>query len=110
MIQHLRITVTGTDQQEVPDQRLARLRSRKAEVEQEFDQRRATARFEPSPEDDANVEVLEHSSDLDAASKDKTAPTKSEFDAGEADQDDYTSRLLEAKKKARGSRPSPERE
>jgi hypothetical protein len=109
-IQNLRDALMGRERQNPPDQRLVRLRSRKAQVEKELDERRAAVRFEPSPESVAEVELLE---DPLAAGQSPTAkPVRAtdESKPGVADEDDYTSRLLQAKKKALANQRRPDKE
>ena len=90
----------GWEREETPsDDRLARLRSRKAEVGQQMDERRAAARFEPDMAQQAD-------SDLDAAmgrapdAPPTPRPTAQPSVTPEQEQEGYTSRLLKAKKKA----------
>jgi hypothetical protein len=76
-----------------------RLRSRKEEVSQQLEERRAATRFEPQPDDP--VEVADLSEQLDLAKPTKAAeparPTATLTPQG--DQETYTDRLLKAKKK-----------
>lgn len=84
------------------DQRIERLRSRKAAISEEIDQRRAATRFEPQP--DAELGTPE----ADAVLRDATGPSPQTPQppsapptaAPDEQQASYTSRLLEAKKKA----------
>jgi uncharacterized membrane protein/Mg-chelatase subunit ChlD len=82
---------------------MSRLRSRKAEVDQSIESRRAATRFEP----DAAAPVDANA--LDAAeAKPTTAPTapaQPTKPVAETEEDDYTSRLLKAKKKVWKDRP-----
>lgn len=84
--------------EQLPDERLQRLRSRKAEVGEQLDQRRAAARFElqtdeaagdSRPLDDALADSRGQPSQPAAPQPPEAASEKS-----------YTERLLEAKKKA----------
>jgi hypothetical protein len=81
----------------VPSETMARLRGRKAEVSGHIEQRRAAARFEPSPD------AVAEAGSPDAL--EPPPPSRKKQSAGdmapEADQDEdtYTSRLLKAKKK-----------
>lgn len=78
-----------------------RLRSRKAEISGHLEQRRATARFEPQQESDVSLEDIQRDM-TDASSPQKPAePTKGMIaeQEQEQEQEDYTSRLLKAKKK-----------
>jgi len=82
----------------VKDERLARLRSRKAEVAGQIDERRAAARFEPQPDADVSTDVL---TDDAAAKRPTTKKTAQPQVAPETEQEEesYTERLLKAKKK-----------
>jgi hypothetical protein len=89
------------EQAAAPDERLQRLRSRKAAIAEQLDERRAAARFEPQPDREAAAQPLE---DVVQA---MTAPAAGPAPRAEAtppqpaeDKESYTSRLLEAKKKA----------
>jgi uncharacterized membrane protein len=97
--------VRGRQQEEVRDERLERLRNRKAAVSGQIDERRAAARFEPVPEGFSEPrdyeEVLSDASG-GSASPDAprtTAPSPSQ--TPQTEQDTYTERLLAAKKKAK---------
>jgi len=89
-----------------PEQTIERLRSRKAAIAQEIDQRRAAARFEPTP--DAPVPgTLEPDMSAATTQPDKRSepkPDQAKPAEGEKADDEYTRRLLEAKKKFRGQR------
>jgi hypothetical protein len=89
--------VLRREHQEAAPETMKRLRSRKAEVDQSLDSRRAAARFEP----DATIPIDPNA--LQAAEAKSTAPRtlpiSSPAAAPEAEQkDSYTSRLLKAKK------------
>ena len=91
----------GRDTDQTKDDRMERLRTRKREIEGQIDERRAATRFEPEPDADINVEVL----DAEAAGDDSAkAPRKSDkpgMTPAEKEEETYTSRLLKAKKEAR---------
>jgi len=77
---------------------IERLRSRKAEVSDELEQRRAGARFEPAPDAPVDIEVLEEPGREPSPTGPKPAapsitPEKTEEEVS------YTERLLRAKKK-----------
>jgi hypothetical protein len=83
----------------VPSTTMARLQSRKAEVSGQIQQRRAAARFEPTLA--ADQQPLD-----DAATGDSAPPQPPKTEPGmaaevEAEEDTYTGRLLEVKRKAR---------
>ncbi len=81
---------------EKPAEAIVRLRSRKAEVRDRFEQLRAAARFEPSAERRDELPTLEELAAPDEAPPAPRAPAMTE----EAPQEEsYTQRLLRAKKK-----------
>ncbi len=100
--------VLGRPQEEVRDERLERLRNRKAAVSTQLDERRAAARFEPvvdelsaAPRDYEQV-IRDAAGGGSAAAAQRpveTTPTQTP----QTEQDTYTERLLAAKKKAKGN-------
>ncbi|MFV1964231.1 MAG: VWA domain-containing protein [Pirellulaceae bacterium] len=102
-LQRVRTTLfRQTHPPEVED-RLEGLRSRKAAIGEQIDERRAAARFEPTadpavPEGDPRDVLGEATEQLGAARRKKTAdpPLRPE----ESDEVSYTERLLKAKKQA----------
>ena len=97
-----------------PVEMLQHLRSRKAAITQQIDQRRAATRFEPTPDapapDISSATAGSPANTPDAAKP----PTPSKPGVGPQDQpkedDDYTARLLRAKKEARKDRKEEGRE
>lgn len=94
--------------------RLERLRSRKAEIGGNIDERRAATRFEPQPESTSDstiapaasvAEILKPQAGGTAART--PPPASSQLAPAEAEQDTYTSRLLKAKQQARKDQTSP---
>ncbi|MCA9169176.1 MAG: VWA domain-containing protein [Planctomycetales bacterium] len=90
------------------DERMERLRRRKRQIEGALDDRRAATRFEPSPDADVNLDVLDEG-------KSTTKPNVSAADGPrqvapeKTEEEDYTSRLLRAKRQARkGQNPDQE--
>ena len=86
-----------------PDQRLERLRSRKAEIGQQIDQRRAAAGFEGTLSETehpasaaGSTEAHKWQAAKQPGSTEKTAPGGEATD--KSAEDEYTARLLEAKK------------
>ena len=81
-----------------PEQELARLRSRKAEISEQLEDRRAAVRFEVDPEREVDVDVL------NAPSQSPTDPARPRIEEpSETEKEDeggFTSRLLQAKKDA----------
>jgi uncharacterized membrane protein/Mg-chelatase subunit ChlD len=79
-----------------------RLRSQKAAVTGQLEQKRASLRFEPEPEAKGDLASLEENGAL-STSPSTTDKPKSSL-AAEREEDSYTERLLKAKKKAQGPR------
>ncbi len=79
---------------------ISRLKSRKAEIEQEIESKRASTKFEPDPE--TKVSGKDQLNEILASEMAKTpaAPPKIKKEAEDNPQEKYTSRLLAAKKKA----------
>jgi hypothetical protein len=77
-----------------------RLRSRKAEVAESLDQRRAAARFEPAP-DAPPPETLGEQAGLPTAppAPPKPKPATGPMAPDQKEEESYTNRLLKAKKK-----------
>ena len=98
--------VRGRQQDAAPDERLARLRNRKAAISSQIDERRAAARFEPQP--DGFSEPRDYEQVMQDASAGGPAPDQprpqapSQSSGPQSEQDTYTERLLAAKKKAKG--------
>jgi len=91
----------------VEDQeRMQRLRSKKAAIAEEIDDRRAAARFEPVPDDAAETtspdldEVIADNSAASGGAPGRLAPSKETMAPEGPAEESYTARLLKAKKKA----------
>ena len=98
--------VRGRQLEVVRDERLERLRNRKAAISSQIDERRAAARFEPqAPEGFSEPrdyeQVLSDASGGPAAAPPRPEPASQES-LPQTEQDTYTERLLAAKKKAKG--------
>jgi hypothetical protein len=98
--------VLGRQPEAAPDERLARLRNRKAAISSQIDERRAATRFEPvvdeiatQPRDYEQV-ISDASGGADTAAPRPTPQPQSQ--TPQTEQDTYTERLLAAKKKAKG--------
>ena len=96
----------GHGHEEVRDERLERLRNRKAAVTSQIDERRAAARFEPTPDAEGFTEPRDYEDVLADASAgaDRAPPrpqSQPQSQTPQAEQDTYTERLLAAKKKAK---------
>lgn len=97
--------VLGKETQRTPES-LSRLQSRKAEIEKEIESRRATVRFEPEANDDVDADRrsgADRLKDVLAEEIEKTPaplppPSNQKLSADE--DNSYTSRLLDAKRKA----------
>jgi len=100
----LRNRVLGRKQEEVEDTRIERLRSRKAAIANQIDERRAASRFEEqySPSPDAPQRNLSEVLDDAAAGGGTREPQRpiSQQQGPAQEQDSYTERLLAAKKRA----------
>ena len=90
----------------VPDVVMDRLRTRKAEVGDQLEQRRAATRFEPTPDAPAAAPSIEEQLPAPKPSESKPPP---KTDLGpEKEAESYTSRLLKAKKKVWDERKKDE--
>lgn len=96
----------GIQQAEVADERMSRLRNRKAAISSQLDERRAAARFEPVVDEAAGPPRDAEQILSDAAAGPSTAappppssPGKSQ--SPKTEDETYTERLLAAKKKAK---------
>jgi uncharacterized membrane protein/Mg-chelatase subunit ChlD len=93
----------GVDEPAPADERLERLRSRKAAVENQLEARRAATRFEPQPESADSSrsvsDVLQSAAGAGEPSPPSASPPPTS--APQTEQETYTERLLAAKKKAR---------
>ena len=56
----------------VPDQRMERLRSRKAAISQSIDERKASTRFEPEPDQPVDTSILDEQATTDPRSTPRT--------------------------------------
>lgn len=96
----------GIQQAEVADERLARLRNRKAAVSNQLDERRAAARFEPVMDESSgetrNAEqiIADATGGSSQTPPPPTSPQKSQ--SPQTEEETYTERLLKAKKRAQG--------
>jgi len=95
------------EREEVEDERMERLRSRKAVIAGQIDERRASARFEPQADADLPPKELDDVLEEATAATESRAPTPAPEQASLETEEDqsYTSRLLEAKKKAWKEKP-----
>jgi len=84
--------------EEVKDERLQRLRSLKAEVGTQIDERRAATRFEPQPDEMPPDETLEAAMTAPDHREPKR-PTDQPTAGPQPEEESYTERLLKAKQK-----------
>ncbi|MEX0818328.1 MAG: glutamine amidotransferase, partial [Pirellulaceae bacterium] len=100
----LRLHLLGREETEHHEERLERLRSRKAAIVGEIDERRAATRFEPTMSETGDTEVTLDQVMQDVAGgttpSDRPAQPTSQLSPADAEEESYTSRLLKAKKKA----------
>jgi hypothetical protein len=82
-----------------PDERMNRLRSRKAAVTETIDQRRAQTRFEPEPDQEIDTSILDEGAT--AAPTDVRRDVKTtDMGPGAKEEDDFATRLMKAKQQA----------
>ena len=100
-VDFVRTKILRREESKAPDERLARLRSRKAEVSGALDERRAAARFELSPEEEATATTdaldMDKGPTRDSAQRSVGKQTMTPVE----EEDSYTSRLLKAKEQAK---------
>lgn len=99
MAGRLRDRLLGRQPQAPAPEYISRLRSRKAEVSEQLEQRRAAARFEPSADQPADVAALEEQIAAPTAPPSRTSGASISPEAQE--EESYTSRLLKVKKDVR---------
>jgi uncharacterized membrane protein/Mg-chelatase subunit ChlD len=88
----------------VPEQRMERLKSLKARVEGQIDERRAAVRFEPEADASGASQALEDAMREATARPEGPRATPGAASSAE-EQETYTDRLLKAKKRAQQQRP-----
>jgi hypothetical protein len=101
----LRARILGRKEVEQSEERLEVLRTRKAAIAEQIDDRRAATRFEPVPDSlpragDAS-QILEQASAGMAATPTPTPRPASQLTPNQPEAESYTSRLLKAKQQAR---------
>jgi hypothetical protein len=102
----MRAKVFGAEDDGQTEERLDRLRSRKAAIAGEIDERRAATRFEPEmPQDGAAAsadpdEVLRDAGAGGSAPSPAAQRSTSQLSPEAQEEESYTSRLLKAKQKA----------
>jgi uncharacterized membrane protein/Mg-chelatase subunit ChlD len=97
--------VLRRERHEAAPEMMSRLRSRKAEVDQSIESRRAATRFDPDAATPVDPNAIQ-AAEAKATTPSPTAPTApSTKPAEEQEGEDYTSRLLKAKKQVWQDRP-----
>ena len=91
------------ERHEAAPETMSRLRSRKAEVDQSIESRRAATRFEPDAAIAVDPNAIEAAEAKPTTTPTPTAPTTKPTEEPEGE--DYTSRLLKAKKQVWKDRP-----
>lgn len=86
-------------QEAQPDERMARLKSRKAEATATHEDRRAAARFEPQADEDVDTSVLDEGAVV-APPVQREAAGSQPMTPAQPEEETYTERLLKAKQKA----------
>jgi uncharacterized membrane protein len=102
----LAATLLRRELEPVVDERMQRLRQRKRQVEGTLDERRAATRFEPSPDETVDTRILDSDAAARQAARQK-APDNKPLEPGKAEAEDYTSRLLRAKREAWKDKDKP---
>jgi uncharacterized membrane protein/Mg-chelatase subunit ChlD len=90
--------VLRRERQAAPVETISRLRSRKAEVDQALESRRAAARFEPDPNVPVDAAPIEATEAKTQAAGRAEQPSPQQLGADQPAEDSYTTRLLKAKK------------
>jgi len=93
----IRDRVLGREAAPVENEYMDRLRSRKAAVSQSLEQRRAAARFEPTADEPVDADKVLN--ELPPVVEPKPSKPTEKLAADKNEEEDYTSRLLKAKKK-----------
>ena len=92
------VVVLRRERQEATPETMSRLRSRKAEVEQSIESRRAATRFEPEADDEIDPNAIEATQAGPAKPGLKEPTAQKPLGEQEKEADSYTERLLKAKK------------
>ncbi|REJ66436.1 MAG: VWA domain-containing protein [Planctomycetota bacterium] len=77
---------------------MARLRSRKAEVTDHIEQRKSTTRFEPAADEPVDLDTLSATETSTPRAEPQSPEKRSLTPEEQSEEEDYTSRLLKAKK------------
>ena len=85
----------------VVDERMERLRRRKQQVDGALDDRRASTRFEPTPDAAVDLDVLDPLQGKSPAAGKSAGETAGQVAPEKPEEEDYTARLLRAKREAR---------
>ena len=101
VVGRLRDRLLGREPQAPPPEYMSRLRSRKAEVNEQLEQRRAAARFEPMSDQPADTSALEQELAAPEAQPERPAARGGLSPEAQQEDESYTSRLLKVKKDVR---------
>jgi len=103
----VRDTVLRRESAPVETKTMDRLKSRKAEVDDRIEQRRATARFEIDEQTPDGPDVLEEEASTGKSTPPKRSGPKIDGPAPEQEEETYTERLLKAKQRVWENRKKP---
>ena len=92
--------VFGSKEEDEADERMDRLRMSKERVTANIDERKAAARFEMDPDENTSTTALDEELSTERTAPSIIRPDKKGLDS-QPEEEDYTSRLLRAKQKAR---------
>jgi uncharacterized membrane protein len=101
--------VLGRQEEAAPSEYLARLRSKKDEVSEEIEARKASARFEPQPDTPVADEDALSTALATPPQGVEPVPVKKHGMAPAEEEESYTDRLLKAKKKAQEEQKKKEK-
>jgi len=105
MLAFTRNRLMGRQQEAEADQRIERLRSRKKQIGAQIDERRASARFEPQPDQEVREDLwTQDMGSAPAPSERKRPEVQGVTPPDQPTEETYTERLLKAKQKVRNER------
>jgi len=96
----VRARVSGQQEPEDVEQRLERLRMTKQQATSAYDQRKSEARFEAGLDESTEGSAIDEELASSSTPTPETKRKEVKMDQAESEDDSYTSRLLQAKKKA----------
>jgi hypothetical protein len=106
LVNRLRARLFGRQAEEQPEERIARLRTSKAAIAEEIDERRAATRFEPVLPETSSATSADELLRQASGGAPTTGPVRDKAPANQLtpdspDAESYTSRLLKAKQQAK---------